>query len=189
MLTLTLPNSQARSRGVFLALFTIQGLDWCCSNISDWNKQSHNNDCNEKYEVIKKGGSSMFKDGNMETSFCVCSWHDNVCMYWPPALCYVIVVMWIIFHYFSANKGMSTATHSLDKQDKCTLLSQLCRDTWWIKHKEEVTEIHFLHTQYKRSISFACGPILDTVATVRTVRSHVFYLVSHLCLHVHIACF
>ena len=34
-LTLTLPNSQARSRGVFLDLFTRQGFDWCWSNISD----------------------------------------------------------------------------------------------------------------------------------------------------------
>ena len=39
-LTLTLPNSQARSRGVFLVLLIRQGLDWCCSSISDWEKQT-----------------------------------------------------------------------------------------------------------------------------------------------------
>lgn len=37
--TFSLPNSQARSRGVFLALFIRQGLDWCCSNISDWERK------------------------------------------------------------------------------------------------------------------------------------------------------
>lgn len=36
--TFSLPNSQARSRGVFFALFIRQGLDWCCSNISDWGR-------------------------------------------------------------------------------------------------------------------------------------------------------
>lgn len=41
VLTPTLPNSQARSRGVFPALSTIHGLDWCCSNISDCRKEIH----------------------------------------------------------------------------------------------------------------------------------------------------
>lgn len=34
-LTPTRPNSQARSRGVFPALSTMHGFDWCCSSISD----------------------------------------------------------------------------------------------------------------------------------------------------------
>lgn len=34
-LTPTRPNSQARSRGVLPELSTMQGLDWCCSSISD----------------------------------------------------------------------------------------------------------------------------------------------------------
>lgn len=46
-LTLSLPNSQARSSGVFLALLTVQALDWCWRSISDWadrrtdKKESH----------------------------------------------------------------------------------------------------------------------------------------------------
>lgn len=39
--TPTLPNSQARSRGVFPALSTMQGLDWCCSSISDCRQRKH----------------------------------------------------------------------------------------------------------------------------------------------------
>lgn len=35
VLTFNRPNSQARSRGVFFALLMRQGLDWCCSSISD----------------------------------------------------------------------------------------------------------------------------------------------------------
>lgn len=34
-LTPTRPNSQARSNGVFPALSTMQGFDWCCRSISD----------------------------------------------------------------------------------------------------------------------------------------------------------
>lgn len=35
-LTPTRPNSQARSSGVLPELSTMQGLDWCCSSISDY---------------------------------------------------------------------------------------------------------------------------------------------------------
>lgn len=35
-LTLSRPNSQARSRGVFFSLLTRHGLDWCWRSISDW---------------------------------------------------------------------------------------------------------------------------------------------------------
>lgn len=48
VLTFNRPNSQARSRGVFFALLMRQGLDWCCSSISDcggatwlWGAQHH----------------------------------------------------------------------------------------------------------------------------------------------------
>lgn len=34
-LTPTRPNSQAKSNGVFPALSTMQGFDWCCRSISD----------------------------------------------------------------------------------------------------------------------------------------------------------
>lgn len=37
--TLSRPNSQARSRGVFLALLTRHGLDWCWRSISDWGQR------------------------------------------------------------------------------------------------------------------------------------------------------
>lgn len=53
-LTWTLPNSQARSRGVFLALLTRQGLDWCCSNISDWKPTNKHNLMNEKHKRTEK---------------------------------------------------------------------------------------------------------------------------------------
>lgn len=40
-LTPTRPNSQARSRGVLPELSTMQGLDWCCSSISDCRDHRH----------------------------------------------------------------------------------------------------------------------------------------------------
>lgn len=42
MLTFSLPNSQAKSKGVFLALLIRHGLDWCWSSISDCRKRDRN---------------------------------------------------------------------------------------------------------------------------------------------------
>lgn len=44
-LTLSRPNSQARSRGVFFNLLTRHGLDWCWRSISDWEGKPSKGGC------------------------------------------------------------------------------------------------------------------------------------------------